>query len=76
MDWGVGQMMQLDSPELQKNLEEIQDRDCKTEFHKIMENDGLKSTFVWAVFSFNSTPLDNGLALEQFHILQLLHSGL
>ena len=69
-------MMQLNSPEVQKSMEEIWNWNCKTAFYKVMENDGLKSTFVWAVFSFNSTPLDNGLALEQFHILQLLHSGL
>jgi hypothetical protein len=29
-----GQMMQLDSPELQKSMEELRHRNCKTTFHE------------------------------------------
>ena len=71
-----GQMMQLDSLESQKSMEKIRNRDRKTTFHKIAENDGFKSTFIRAVFSFGRTPLDKGAALEQFHVFQFLHSCL
>ena len=67
------QMMQLDSPELQKSIEELRYRKCKTAFHKITEHNGFKSTFKGVIFSFTCTLLDYGLTLEETHILQFLH---
>ena len=77
MQDGLGsKMMQLDSPELQKGIEELRYRKCKTAFHKVMKHNGFKSTFKWIMFSFTRTPLDYGLTLEKTHILQFLHSRL
>ena len=39
-------MMRLDSPKAQKSMEEIQNWNRKTALYKIMENDGLKGTFI------------------------------
>ena len=68
--------MQLDSPELQKGIEELRYRKCKTVFHKVTEHNGFKSTFKRVIFSFTRTPLDYGLTLEKTHILQFLHGCL
>ena len=77
MQDGLGsQMMQLDSPELQKSIEELRYRKCKTAFHKITEHNGFKSTFKRVIFSFACTPLDHSLTLEKTHILQFLYSCL
>ena len=77
MQDGLGcEMMQLDSPELQKSIEELRYRKCKTAFHKVTEHNGFKSTFKGIIFSFTRTPLDYGLTLEKTHILQFLHSRL
>ena len=77
MQDGLGsQMMQLDSPELQKSIEELRYRKCKTAFHKITEHNGFKSTFKRVIFSFACAPLDHSLILEKAHILQFLHSCL
>ena len=74
MQDGLGsQMMQLDYPELQKSIEELRYRKCKTAFHKITEHNGFKSTFKRVIFSFACTPLDHNLTLEKAHILQFLH---
>ena len=74
---GLGsKMMQLDSPELQKSIEELRYRKCKTAFHKVTEHNGFKNTFKGVIFSFTRTPLDYGLTLENTHILQFLHSRL
>ena len=74
---GLGsQMMQLDSPELQKSIEELKHRNCKTTFHEIMEHNGFKCTFEGTIFSFACTPLDYSLTLEKTHILQFLYSCL
>ena len=74
---GLGsQMMQLDSPELQKSIEELRYRKCKTAFHKVTEHNGSRSTFKGVIFSFTRTLLDYGLTLEETHILQFLHSRL
>jgi len=72
---GLGsQMMQLDLPELQKSIEELKHRKCKTTFHKITEHNGFKSTFKRVIFSLTRAPLDHSLTLEKTHILQFLHS--
>ena len=77
MQDGLGsKMMQLDSPELQKSIEELRYRKCKTAFHKVTKHNGFKSTFKWIMFSFTRTPLDYGLTLEKTHILQFLYSCL
>ena len=77
MQDGLGsQMMQLNSPELQKSIEELRYRKCKTAFHKITEHNGFKSTFKGVIFSFTRTLLDYGLTLEEIHILQFLHRRL
>ena len=77
MQDGLGsKMMQLDSPELQKSIEEPRYRKCKTVFHKVTEHNGFKSTFKGVIFSFTRTPLDYDLTLEKTHILQFLHSRL
>ena len=69
-------MMQLDSPELQKSMEELRHRKCESAFHKITEHNGFKSTFKRVIFSFACAPLDHSLILEKAHILQFLHSYL
>ena len=77
MQDGLGsQMMQMDSLELQKSIEELRYRKCKTVFHKVTEHNGFKSTFKQVIFSFTCMPLDYGLTLEKTHILQFLHSRL
>ena len=63
------QMMQLDSRELQKSMEELKHRNGKTMFHKITEYNGLKGTFEGIFFSFACAPLDYSLTLEKTHIL-------
>ena len=64
-----GQIMQLDSPELQKSMEELRYRYCKTAFHEITEHNGFKCTFEGIIFSFACAPLDHSLTLEKTHIL-------
>ena len=77
MQDGLGsQMMQLDSLELQKSMEELRHRNCKTAFHEIMEHNGFKCTFKGIIFSFTCAPLDYSLTLEKAHILQFLNSCL
>ena len=39
------EMMQLDSPELQKSIEEFRHRKCKTTFQEITKHNGFKGTF-------------------------------
>ena len=74
---GLGsEMMQLDSPELQKSIEELRHRNCNTAFHKITEHNGFKSTFKRVIFSLTRAPLDHSLTLEKTHILQFLYSCL
>ena len=74
MQNGLGsQMMQLDSPELQKSMEELSHRNCKTAFYEITEHNGFKCTFERIIFSFAYAPLDHSLTLEKTHILQFLH---
>ena len=70
-----GKMMQLNTPEAKKSMEEIENRNRKTAFYEIAEDNGLKSTFIQAVFSFSRKPLDYGTALQHPHILQFLHIG-
>ena len=67
------QMMQLDSPELQKSIEKFQYGKCKATFHEITKHNGFKGTFHWVIFSFACMPLDHALSLEETQILQLLH---
>ena len=75
MQNGLGsQMMQLNSPELQKSMEELRHRKCKTAFHKITEHDGFKCTFKRIILSFAWTPLNYTLSLEKTHILQFLYN--
>ena len=74
MQDGLGsKMMQLDSPELQKSIEELRYRKCKTAFHKVTEHNDFKGTFKGIFVSFACAPLDHGLTLEKTHILQFLH---
>ena len=68
-----GQMMQLDSTEVKKSMEEFRNRHCKTAFHEIAEHNGFESTFQRIIFSFSCTPLNHSLTLEQLHILQFSH---
>ena len=63
------QMMQFDSPELQKRIEEFRHGKCKTMFHEITEHNGLKGTFHRVIFSFACMPLDHALSLEETQIL-------
>ena len=67
------QMMQLDSPELQKSIEKFRYRKCKAMFHKTTEYNSFKGTFHRVIFSFACTPLDHALSLEETHILQFLY---
>ena len=67
------QMMQLDSPKLQKGIEKFRYGKCKTTFHEITEYNGLKGTFHGVIFTFSCTPLDHTLRLEKTQILQFLH---
>ena len=69
-----GQMMQLDSPEVKKSMEEFRNRYCKTTFHEITEHNGFKSTFERIIFSFPCTPLNHSLTLEKPHSLQFFYS--
>ena len=69
-----GQMMQLDSPEVKKSMEEFRNRHCKTTFHEITEHNGFKSTFEGVIFSFACTPLDHSLTLQKIHSLQFLNN--
>jgi len=69
-----GQLMQLDSPEVQKSIEELRNRYPKTSFHEITEHNGFKCTFERIIFSFALTPLDHRLALKKTHILLFLYS--
>ena len=57
------QMVQLDSPKLQKSIEKFRYGKCKTTFHKITEYNGLKGTFHGVIFTFFCTPLDHTLRL-------------
>ena len=53
MQDGLGsQMMQLDSPELQKSMKKLRNRNCKTALHKVTKHNGFKSTFKRVFFSF------------------------
>ena len=69
-----GQMMQLDSTEVKKSMEEFRNRHCKTAFHEIAEHNGFESTFQRIIFSFSCTPLNHSLTLEQLYVFQFLHS--
>ena len=69
-----GQMMQLDSPKVQKSMKEHRNRYHKTTFHEITEHNGFKCTFERIIFSFAYAPLDHILTLEKTHILKFLHS--
>ena len=70
MQNGLGsQMMQLDSPELQKSIEKFWHGKCKAAFHEIMEHNGFKGTFNRVIFSFPCTSLDHALSLEETQIL-------
>ena len=51
------QMMQLDSPELQKSIEKFRHEKCKATFHEITEHNGFKGIFYRVIFSFPCTPL-------------------
>ena len=64
-----GHMMQLDSTEVKKSMEEFRNRHCKTAFHEIAEHNGFESTFQRIIFSFSCTPLNHCLTLEQLHSL-------
>ena len=57
------QMMQLDSPKLQKSMEKFRHRNGKTTFHEIMEDNSFKGTFEGIIFSFAHAPLDYSLTL-------------
>ena len=59
------QMMQLDSPKLQKSIEKFRYGKCKTTFHEIMEHNSLEGTFHGVIFSFPRMPLDHTLSLEK-----------
>jgi len=75
MQDGLGsEMMQLNSPKLQKIMEELKNRNEKATFHEITEYNGLKGTFEGIHFSFTCAPLDHSLTLEKTHILQLLYN--
>ena len=77
MQDGLGsQMMQLDSPKLQKSMEKFRHRNGKTTFHEITEDNSFKGTLEGIIFSFARAPLDYSLTLEKTHILQFLHSRL
>ena len=67
------QMVQLDSPKLQKSIEKFRYGKCKTTFHEITEHNGLEGTFHGVIFSFPRTPLDYILSLEKTQIFQFLH---
>ena len=70
MQDGYGsQMMQLDSPELQKSIEKFQHGKCKAMFQEITEHNGFKGTFRRVIFSFPCMPLDHALSLEETQIL-------
>src|SRR6185312_4544281 len=74
MQDGLGsEMMQLNSPILQKSMEEFRNRNGKATFSKITEYNSLKGTFEGIFFSFACAPLDHSLTLEKTHILQFLH---
>ena len=66
-------MMQLDSPKLQKSIEEFWYRNRKTAFHEITEHNGFKSPFHRVIFPLTCAPLDHSMTLKKAHILQLLH---
>ena len=77
MQDGLGsQMMQLDSPKLQKSMEKFRHRNGKTTFHEITEDNSFKGTLEGIIFSFARAPLDYSLTLEKTHILQFLHNCL
>ena len=67
------QMMQLDSPKLQKSIEKFRYRKRKSTFHEVTEYNGLECTFHGVILSFPCTPLDHTLSLEETKILQFLH---
>ena len=67
-------MIQLDSLELKKSMEEFGNRHCQTAFHEIAKHDGFESTFEWVILSFSCTPLNHSLTLEKPHSLQFLYS--
>ena len=74
MQDGLGsQMMQLDSPKLQKSMEKFRHRNGKTTFHEITEDNSFKGTLEGIIFSFARAPLDYSLTLEKTYILQFLH---
>ena len=58
------QMMQLDSPKLQKSIEKFLYGKCKTTFHKVTEYNGLEGTFHEVIFSLPCMPLDHTLNLD------------
>ena len=64
-----GQMMQLDPLKSQKRLKEIGNENSKTALHKIAKKDDFVGTFIRAILSLYSTPLDNSSALQDFVIL-------
>ena len=67
------QMIQLDSPKLQKSREKFWYRKCKTTFHEVTEHNGLECTFHGVIFSFPCRLLDHTLSLEETQIFQFLH---
>ena len=66
--------MQLDSPKVQKSMQELRHKYCKTTFHKITEHNGFKCTFKRGILSFACTTLDHSLTLEKTHIIHLLNT--
>jgi hypothetical protein len=58
-----GKMVQLNSPKSKKSLKEIRNQNSKPAFYEIAKNDDLKGTFIWGIFSFCITPLNDSTAL-------------
>ena len=66
------QMMQLDSPKLQKGIEKFRYGKGKTTFQEVTEYNGLEGTFHGVIFSIPCTLLDHTLSLEETKIFQFL----
>ena len=66
------QMMQLDSPKLQKSIEKFRYGKRKTTFHEVTEYNGLEGTFHGVILSFPYTPLDHTLSLDLYQPVDIL----
>ena len=73
-NWLRGEMMELDSPMLEKSMEKIRSLDGKAALNKIVEKNDFVRTFIRLVFALRASPLDDGVGLKKAFVNQIGYS--